>query len=123
MSWGVGVWRHTQEDAGGVKLAPAEANDSLGVSLDHTAALITEKRSIFARNDAVVKQVVGAAPWSACLALPRRLVPYALAAAAAAAAAAAVWIWRVLHDRCRTSKWSRPTARWRPSVTASVVSL
>jgi hypothetical protein len=76
------------------KRALAEAIDSLGVSLDHTAALITEKRSIFARNDAVVKQVVGAAPWAACLALPRRLVPYALAAAAAAAAAAAVWIWR-----------------------------
>jgi hypothetical protein len=43
---------------------------------------VAEKRSIFARNDAVVREVVGAAPWAACLALPRRLAPYALAAAA-----------------------------------------
>ena len=39
------------------KRALAEAIDSLGVSVDDTAALITEKRAIFSRNDAVVKQV------------------------------------------------------------------
>lgn len=92
------------------KRALAEAIDSLGVSVNDTAALITEKRSIFVRNDAVVKQVVGAAPWAACLALPRRLAPYALAAAAAAAAAAAVWIWGA--QRLGARELSRQKGTW-----------